>query len=472
MAAQVVSDENKIDELKIVVQAYINKKYTIRKNILTQNDIWKLSELDKSCIDTHSLREHILRSFSEVAWIKLLFENEAEYEWKIYAYHKKKAEILIEDDDDLQTEIDEFVQSNDDNSDNEILNESNILKFRVVFFKRNLIIKWKNVEELKFKTHKSNHQKNKDVDQKETTYSNKVQFDERTYQNLYTDTIIRGTYNYCNDSLGGGILASGVAGFFAGYLSLATVFVPLYGAFQAVQNKVVNDKILTHNQKVDLFNVQLQRLKDIEEKVIPKAKELQQQEEKINNKTFQIERESTSSSKVLLCVGPTGYGKSLICNRLLGDDDDIGCLEESKETLFKVAEFGDPESQTSALLKETKDVFIFTNESVPISFFRLSVVDSPGSFDSQGNDLHVLNCMKEFFYSSGGINIFCLFFKFGAKLDANYKTLLANYRIFWGDSFWKHCVIVITHCDTDTEKLKKKLNKARECTINKIKVFL
>ena len=34
-------------------------------------------------------------------------------------------------------------------------------------------------------------------------------------------------------------------------------------------------------------------------------------------------------------------------------------------------------------------------------------------------------------------------------MDNNYKKLLTKYNKLWGDNFWKHCIIVVTHCERD-----------------------
>eukprot|EP01084_Bolivina_argentea_P111610 199086_1 len=245
--------------------------------------------------------------------------------------------------------------------------------------------------------------------------------------------------------------------------SLNDVKIPFVSAFK--QNHYDDDII-------SLYNSNIQQLKNIEQTLKPKMEQLQQQEEKINNKTFKIER-CCPGSKVVVCIGPTGYGKSLVCNRLHGYGEDIDKLEE--KAMFKVGKTGNIHSETKDLVKHSKDVLILKymdNRKKVSERIKLSVIDTPGAFDSDGDDVYIQNCMKKFFGYCGGINMFCIFFKFGSKCDDNYKTLLKSYSKFWGDSFWKHCVVIITNCDIDSKKLKNKLEKAREDTVNGIKFFL
>ena len=65
--------------------------------------------------------------------------------------------------------------------------------------------------------------------------------------------------------------------------------------------------------------------------------------------------------------------------------------------------------------------------------------------------------------------MFAIFFKFGGKLTDKYKELIAKYVKFFGDGLWRHCCIIITRCDMDSEKRKKRVEKGLETTINQIR---
>eukprot|EP01084_Bolivina_argentea_P249228 417118_1 len=326
-------------------------------------------------------------------------------------------------------------------------------------------VEFGDVDGLEKKKHQSNHKKNKRIDQNESKESGK-----RKANRLPAQKITAIIKNGLAESFGVDALRVAPA--------MNTKFdIPVNIETGAVLNalreskisilefidfvpgilytKHKNAKISVYNNAIQLFNMKLKNLKEIEMELLPKTKQLQQQEDKINNKTFQIERDCTNS-KIIVCIGPVGYGKSLVCNRLVGHGDDIEVddmcdLSESKKSMFKV---GDGlNSVTKDLIKKTRDVLIYQNTNKNAKLFtamRLSVVDTPGAFDADGNDLDIQNLMKEFFHFCCGINMFCIFFKFGLRFDANYKKLLKIYDDFWGEKFWQHCVIFITNCDMDS----------------------
>eukprot|EP01083_Nonionella_stella_P095571 268312_1 len=225
------------------------------------------------------------------------------------------------------------------------------------------------------------------------------------------------------------------------------------------------DKIKQHNDKVNLFNRILIKCKETEEQIDQRRQLLIIQEEKLKNAEFMVERLSTNT-KVMVCLGPCGYGKSVVCNRLLGDTQSVYDLPEVEDARFSVAKFGDTKSHTKTMQKQFKKVVIEDDKEE--KSFRLSVVDTQGAFDSDGNDKHHQNQLAQYFKACGGINMFCIFFKFGEKIDANYQKLLKIYTTFWGEGFWKHCVVIITNCD----KGAKQVEKGLPMTMRQVKEFL
>eukprot|EP01084_Bolivina_argentea_P234102 394123_1 len=219
------------------------------------------------------------------------------------------------------------------------------------------------------------------------------------------------------------------------------------------------------NSEVKLYNCLLEELKQIVTEVDVLQKELQKQEDK--NKR-QIERHG-AYTKLIVAIGPTGYGKSLVCNRLLGDKSDIYDLAQTKAAIFDVAKFGDTKSNTKELSKKSKRVIIDDGTGKNEKQFILSVVDTQGAFDSDGDDKHFFNEMKQYFSACGGVNMFCIFFKYGTKIDNNYKKLMKLYAKFWGEQFWNKCVIIVTHCDTDSKKNTKILEAGYPITLAGIK---
>eukprot|EP01084_Bolivina_argentea_P272836 464620_1 len=143
------------DDTTLFIRVFLNKQYELTENIDSSQDIWKLAELDKSQIDMESLREDIPEAFRKVKWIKPLLKNKKQYTWKIFTYDTSKADIEIENDDDLEKETDQLECENDD-----------YLKLRVVFFKTDVLSSTpKRIElpiiQLKYATFDSNKQKKK-----------------------------------------------------------------------------------------------------------------------------------------------------------------------------------------------------------------------------------------------------------------------------------------------------------------------
>ena len=131
-------DENEDEsDATILIRVYINRQCFETENIDTAQDVWKIAEIDRDNTEKmDGLREDIPLAFRKAKAFKALFKNEEEYEWKLYTYDETSAEVELEDSDDLQTEIDEFMPEADDaDEDDDLMNQSKYLKIRVVFFK-------------------------------------------------------------------------------------------------------------------------------------------------------------------------------------------------------------------------------------------------------------------------------------------------------------------------------------------------
>eukprot|EP01083_Nonionella_stella_P316200 1145246_1 len=262
--------------------------------------------------------------------------------------------------------------------------------------------------------------------------------------------------------------------------AIVTTIIPLHPALEAAGKRYqskedgnLNNK-KHYNAQSKAFNDKLTQIVECAEFIFSKQKELKQQEEKLNSHSFEVERicDIRNKSRVVMVIGPTGFGKSLIANRLLGNEHDIDDIMESKECDFVVADSGDPESVTNELKKKSKLVHIKMEESTKEESFVLSVVDSPGAFDSNEKDKDYNNLMTHYFGACGGINVFAIFFKFDGKLTDKYKELLKQYSEFFGDGLWKHCSIFITRCDMDSDKRKQRITKGLQRTKDRIHSFL
>ena len=232
------------------------------------------------------------------------------------------------------------------------------------------------------------------------------------------------------------------------------------------------------NRKVAIYNTTVEEFVSIRKELQNRKDELIKQEKELLKKSDTIlsfERGDLLNKSILL-IGPTGYGKSTIGNRLMGSSEDIYSLSEydSSQILFKIAEIGSKASETNRIKKVTRRVTMtktfqsnnnkFTSKETTV--FNLSVIDTAGAFDSKNRGIHQTNEMLEFYRSFGGVNMFCIVVRFDSKMDSNYQQLLKMYETFWGKMFWKHCCIIISYCDKDSKKnktiMKKKLPGVKE----------
>ena len=268
----------------------------------------------------------------------------------------------------------------------------------------------------------------------------------------------------------GAVIAAGVT-----VMAASLTIVPVLPAWHTASKYKDNQRInysKQHNRMGERFNEKLSEIRKCEALIMPKLKELRQQEKKLNSHCFEMERfcDLSHKSRVVTVIGPTGFGKSLVANRLLGNEEDIDHIIKSKECPFKVAGYGDAESVTNKLNKKSKIVRLKDGDEEEL--YILSVVDTPGAFDSKGSDKDYNNMLSHYFGNCDGVNIFAIFFKFGDKLTNKYKELLKKYVDFFGEGLWKHCCIFITNCDMDSEKEKKKVTEGLQKTTDQINSFL
>eukprot|EP01083_Nonionella_stella_P071909 193484_1 len=261
-----------------------------------------------------------------------------------------------------------------------------------------------------------------------------------------------------------------------GLLAMIFTIIPVFPAAYAIGKRIQSKKNenLTHkkhyNAQSRAFNDKLAQIKHSEKYILSKQNELKQQERKLNSHCFELERicDIHNKSRVVMLIGPTGFGKSLIANRLLGNEHDIDHIMESNECDFNVGQSGNAESVTKELNKKSKIVHMTTEENKDDSFV-LSVVDTPGAFDSNDNDDDYNNVMSHYLDACGGINVFVIFFRFNGKMTNKYKELLKQYATFFGDGLWKHCAVFITYCD---KYIQKRVTKGLKTTKDQVHSFL
>eukprot|EP01084_Bolivina_argentea_P198879 340418_1 len=190
-----------------------------------------------------------------------------------------------------------------------------------------------------------------------------------------------------------------------------------------------------------------QKLEIIRTELNPIQQKRQQIQTQIDNEEKQIAQFSSErnnqSKKIGIFIGKTGHGKSTLINRLTGDtseDADNGPCVTSDSA----------ESCTQSLQK--------------VNHNNLCVIDCPGWADSGGADRQHTNSLCAFLKGCGGINAFILVRNAQEiRFDTDFKEKLLHLQYTFGDGFWKHLVVVLTHVDKGIAERKfKKGDKAKE----------
>lgn len=252
--------------------------------------------------------------------------------------------------------------------------------------------------------------------------------------------------------------------------------------------------------------------------------ELKKLNEKIGNENhrlaergkqdFRHER-NNENVKVLVCIGKTGFGKSVFCNRMLGDISINGAngkkitLEskdrKEKHLLFKINDgvhscSNKIEKFGPCVLNESNNIngYIDDGEEIEKTIMVhksnrsriFSIVDTPGASGTNGidNDITNFNELGQVFGECGGINMFCVVKQAtNFRVDNEFVELLKKYQRFYSNDhekhndnnnehkaqlqdekeskeskmngydesdFWDHVVIIMTRCDKDSEEVE------------------
>eukprot|EP01084_Bolivina_argentea_P226174 382071_1 len=141
-----------------------------------------------------------------------------------------------------------------------------------------------------------------------------------------------------------------------------------------------------------------------------------------------------------VALGNTGSGKSTVLNRLYGDkseDGDQGPFESSDSD----------QSVTQRL----------SHKQCKICDTTTILVDTPGYKDSKNKDSAHFNNLESYLYGCGGVNAFLLIMNgTNVRFDGNVQCMLKYYAEYFGDKFWNHLIIILTHVEG---YIKKKFNK-------------
>eukprot|EP01084_Bolivina_argentea_P028060 52189_1 len=160
---------------------------------------------------------------------------------------------------------------------------------------------------------------------------------------------------------------------------------------------------------------------------------------------FKEEIDDPNISKIVL-LGITGHGKSTFGNRLCGN------------IVFETSDALDSETQ------EIKKVTIKPNINNINN--KISVIDTPGNFDSHGTDRRHANNLVEYLKGCGGINAFIIVKSYTvSRYDVKFKQYLCFLSKMLGTNFWTHVSVILTHasynhCQTqEFEKYCKQFNQ-------------
>ena len=200
-------------------------------------------------------------------------------------------------------------------------------------------------------------------------------------------------------------------------------------------------------------------------------------QEDILNKAKSLSIKHDPKYKTIMAIGITGFGKSVICNRLIGIEGDIADMAENteeekekynklgdkakltfKKTHFWVGEENSSETRNLDMVRKIVNISIGNTKKK----FELTVIDTPGSYDTIKNlNEYFETVMVECCKVVGGINAFLLHFKYGqcGRFDENYENLVKKYQEFWGKDFWKYCIIIIVGCDFTKKKTEERIKK-------------
>eukprot|EP01083_Nonionella_stella_P071411 191773_1 len=155
--------------------------------------------------------------------------------------------------------------------------------------------------------------------------------------------------------------------------------------------------------------------------------ELRKEHDRLNEYHIDVLNDPNIQQFVLL--GRTGDGKSTFGNRLCGDYSQSGDSGPF-QTGFGV------NSVTSSIKR---------SNTITLQNKRISIVDTPGIFDTNDNDNFHLNEVIEHLRGANGINAFVMCCRAG-RLDIKYQEMFRDLESMLTPSFWSNVIVVVTYC--------------------------
>jgi len=208
--------------------------------------------------------------------------------------------------------------------------------------------------------------------------------------------------------------------------------------------KLEKDKLWDHidslkrekEDKEEHYQTKLKEQVKLQEIYLEIKKQVDEEESRLL-KYYGVELNDPNIKQIVL-LGPTGNGKSTLANRLCNDES-----EDGNEGDFKVSH--GHKSETQKINKKVIKCKIIDEV--------ISLLDTPGYFDSEGNDRFHCNNLVEFLKGCGGINAFCIVkMKIPPRFDKAYQNMLKELEEMLGRAVWKHVVLVITGVDDKKSK--------------------
>ena len=147
-----------------------------------------------------------------------------------------------------------------------------------------------------------------------------------------------------------------------------------------------------------------------------------------NQKLFYSKENQDINIRQLVLIGVTGTGKSLFGNRLAGFDNDT---DIDNNGYFIVS--GDIESCTKNISK----LIVYNLYSI-----NISILDTPGIFDTDDKDIINQHNLIEYLKGSDGVNAFLLVLK-KERLSKFIQSMLIQFQDKFGKQFWSHLIFVI-----------------------------
>ena len=180
---------------------------------------------------------------------------------------------------------------------------------------------------------------------------------------------------------------------------------------------------------------------ELEKRHAEVAEKYAEQQKKVRSEETRLAKLGCTDVKnghILVLLGRTGTGKSVLTNRLSGDDSKLG-----NKGLAKT-------SRSHKSCTTAPEIF-------PCKKFggrTLYTVDSGGFADTEDRDEDHTNMLCKFLRGCGGINAFVLTVNCAdPRITRETKEALKVYEECFGADFYKRVIIVGTHVDADSPEL-------------------